>query len=77
MQSKITNTQRSPLLTESELIQWLRLDEPGGPKNPSATIKFYRQRGLLKGVRIGRHLRYPLAEAERFVERLVEREERR
>lgn len=74
MEGRIVPT---PLLTEAELIRWLRLDEPGGPKNPSGTIRFYRQRGLLKGVRIGRHLRYPVAEAEAFVQRLVEREDRR
>ncbi len=65
----------SPILTEAEAIHWLRLDVKG-PKNPSGTLKFYRDRGLLRGVRIGRQFRYPITELEKFVARLVERVER-
>ncbi len=65
----------SPILTEAEVIHWLRLDE-NGPKDPRGTLKFYRQAKLLRGVRIGRQYRYPLQELEKFVVRLVERTER-
>jgi hypothetical protein len=66
---------RSPLLTEREAIAWLRLDEPGGPRDPAGTIKYYRDRSLLRAVRVGRHLRYPLKELEAFVGRLLEKAE--
>ena len=62
----------SPILTEAEAIQWLRLDVDG-PKDPAGTLKFYRQSKLLRGVRIGRQFRYPVAELEAFVQRLLER----
>lgn len=55
------------VLTESELITLLRLDEPGGPRNPSETVRRYRDKGLLRGCRIGNTLRYPLGEVLRFL----------
>jgi hypothetical protein len=65
----------SPILSEAEAIAWLKLDGPHGPKDPSATLKFYRSKGLLRGARIGRSLKYPRWELEAFVRRLVERGE--
>lgn len=74
MSVSTSNTQHaSPVLTESEAISWLRLDEPGGPRHPSATLKFYRAQGLLKGTRIGRQMRYSVSELEAFVQRLTDR----
>lgn len=64
----------SPLLTEHEACEWLRLTDPGGPKDPAGTLRFYRQKRLLRGVRIGRRMRYHVSELERFCVRLMERE---
>ncbi len=56
------------VLTERELIRFLRLDEPGGPKNPSETLRYYRDRAkLLRGCKIGNRILYPLSEAMRFL----------
>ena len=56
------------VLTEQEAILFLRLDD--GPKHPEQTLQYYRSEGLLKGVRIGRKLRYTKTEMLRFLERL-------
>ena len=66
------------VFTEREAIAYLRLTpEDGGPRDPGATLRRYRALGLLRGVRIGRHLRYPRIELDRFIERLLERQEGR
>jgi len=62
----------SKILTETEAISYLRLDIDG-PRDPRGTLKFYRQAKLLRGVRIGRQYRYPIAELEAFVQRLLDR----
>ena len=36
------------LLTEEEAIKYLRLDV-NGPKNPKSTLKYYRDKGFLRG----------------------------
>ena len=59
------------LLTETEAISYLRLDLDG-PENPSLTLRYYRERGLLRGTRVGRRLRYRRIELERFLERVTE-----
>jgi len=59
------------LLTEDEAIRYLRLDV-GGPKNPSGTLKYYRDKGLLYAVRIGRKLRYPRRELDSMVDKLLQ-----
>ena len=46
------------ILTESELIRFLRLDVDG-PQKPGLTIRHYRETGKLKGKKIGKKLRYP------------------
>jgi len=51
------------VLTDQEVIELLRLD----PKSGHRTIKFYRDEGLITGIRIGRHVRYPLSEVMRFL----------
>ena len=66
-------TIKSPLLTEREAIAWLRLDGDDGPKNPAGTLKFYRGRGLLHGVKIGRRMRYSIWALQNFVRQLEER----
>lgn len=56
------------VLTEQEAILFLRLDD--GPKHPEVTLQYYRSEGLLKGVKIGKKLRYSKTEMLRFLERL-------
>jgi hypothetical protein len=63
----------TPILTEAEAIKYLRLDV-NGPKNPSNTLKYYRDRGMLKAVQIGRNLRYPRLELDKMVSRLIEKQ---
>lgn len=53
------------LLTEREAVRYLRLDDD---KNPSRTLRYYRERGLLKGTIVGRHLLYRRIELDRFLE---------
>ena len=55
------------VLTEGELIRLLRLDGPDGPQNPGETIRRYRDKGLLRGCRIGNAMRYPIGEVLRFL----------
>lgn len=55
------------VLTESELIALLRLDEPGGTGNPGETIRRYRDKGLLRGCKTGNAMRYPITEVLRFL----------
>jgi hypothetical protein len=59
------------ILTEEEAIRYLRLDIRG-PQNPKNTLQYYRDRGVLHGVRIGRQMRYPRRELDAMVERLLE-----
>jgi len=63
------------LLTEAEAIRYLRLDIKG-PRHPANTLKYYRDRGLLRAVRVGRNLRYPRRELEAMIDRLIKRTER-
>ena len=62
------------ILTEQEVIRYLRLDM-NGPQNPSGTLKFYRHKGFLRGIRIGRNLRYPRQELDRMIEKMLEKKE--
>ena len=55
------------LLTELETIKYLRFDTDG-PKDPSATLKHYRDKKLLRGTRIGRKYRYSRLELLKFIE---------
>lgn len=55
------------LMTESELIRFLRLDETG-VQNPSETLWRYRKQGSLKATRVGRCLRYRLPDVLAFLE---------
>lgn len=56
------------VLIEKELIELLRLDE-NGPKDPALTIQYYRDKGLLRGIRIGKRIRYTKQEVIRFLEK--------
>ncbi len=55
------------VLTAAETIELLRLDG----NSPERTLKYYRDEGLLIGVRIGRRVRYPLNEVMRFLAQKV------
>ena len=54
------------LLTESEAICYLRLDETG-VEHPADTLRRYRQTGELKTVRVGRCLFYPIEALDEFI----------
>ncbi len=54
------------VLTEDEAIRYLRLD---GAPNPSRTLKYYRERGVLRATSIGRRLLYRRVELDGFIER--------
>ena len=76
--NKISNTIFFPsgkpvpeVLVKRELIELLRLDEDG-PKDPALTIQYYRDKGLLKGVRIGKRIRYSKTEVIKFLEKQTE-----
>lgn len=61
------------LMTEAEAIRYLRLGEEG-PSRPELTLRYYRERGLLKGTRVGRRIRYRRVELDRFLARITEPE---
>ena len=58
------------VMNEQEAIEFLRLDD--GPKHPEVTLQYYRSEGLLKGIKIGRKMRYTKTEMLRFLERLYQ-----
>ena len=62
------NGKRVPLvLTSEELTHFLRLDVDG-PKLPESTLEYYREKKLLRGVKIGQHMRYFLPDVIKFLE---------
>lgn len=60
------------VMTADEAVRYLRLDLTG-VKNPLDTLKYYREKGLLKGVRLGRSLRYTRANLDAFLAEQAER----
>lgn len=61
----------SPLLTEAEAIQYLRLDTVN-IADPSATLRRYREMGLLRATQVSKRVFYLRRELDRFLERLTE-----
>ena len=59
------------LLTEQEAIIFLRLDTDT-VKNPSRTIKYYRDKGQLRGTRIGNNYCYTKKELLAFIDRATD-----
>jgi len=55
----------SPLMTSSEVIAYLRLDQTS--KCPEKLLYRLRAAGRLAGVRLGQHVMYRRADVERFV----------
>lgn len=58
------------LLTESEAIRFLRLDIDG-PAKPENTLRYYRQRGKLKGTQIGKRVLYTKKALQEFLEKMT------
>jgi hypothetical protein len=61
------------LLTEEEAIRYLRLS---ADRNPARTLRYYREKGLLRATTVGRHLLYRRVELEAFLARLTTGEAR-
>ena len=61
------------LLTTEEAVRYLRLDGDDGPKNPEDTLCYYREKGLLTGVKVGRPIRYRRVDLDEFLARQAER----
>ncbi len=59
------------VLTEEEAVRYLRLDI-GGPKNPANTLRYYREKGKLKGTRIGNRVRYTRKQLDAFLDGVTE-----
>lgn len=59
------------LMTEAELIRFLRLDETA-TENLDATLFRYRKKGLLRATQVGRCLRYRLPDVLAFLENAQE-----
>ena len=45
------------VMTQEEAIHFLRLDE-ADLKNPATTLQYYRDKKILRGIRIGKTIRY-------------------
>lgn len=58
------------LMLESELIKFLRLEELN-IKNPANTLRYYREKGLLRPCRIGGRNAYTRSSALEFLEKLT------
>ena len=58
------------VLTEPEAIRFLRLDICGS-KNPPATLKYYRDKGLLRATRLSKRNCYTRTELLRFLDELT------
>lgn len=63
------------ILTESEAVRYLRLDTIN-IQNPSATLRRYREAGLLRAVQISKGVFYPRAELDQFIKASMEKNPR-
>ena len=61
------------VLTEEETIRFLRLDEN---KNAASTLKYYRNKNLIRGTLIGKKLRYTKKELLNFLSQQTDRTNR-
>lgn len=59
------------LLTEEEAIRYLRLDTVE-LDNPTATLRRYRDQGILRATQVSRKIFYRRVELDRFLERVTE-----
>jgi hypothetical protein len=53
-------------MTEPELVRFLRLENA---PHPSKTIRYYRERGILKAVQVGKNVRFLLPDVLEFLEK--------
>lgn len=60
------------LMTEEEAIRFLRIDQTG-VRFPRQTFQRYRSSGQIVGKMVGRCVRYPVEELQRFVKELPDR----
>ena len=60
------------LLTQDEAIRFLRLDVDG-PRDPGKTLRYYREKGLLRATQVGKRLRYQRKELLEFLDRPTEK----
>ena len=60
------------VLSEEEVIQFLRLDADGTNK-AAYTLKYYREKNLLRGTQIGKKIRYVKQEVLNFLAKQTER----
>lgn len=63
------------LMTEQEAVRYLRLDTTA-IDDPGRTLRYYREKGLLRATQVGRQLCYRRVELDRFLERQTERNPR-
>ena len=54
------------LLTEQETIRYLRLDDGSAPE-PERTLKYYRDKGELVAIKVGRKNRYRRQDLDAFL----------
>lgn len=59
------------LLTEDEAIRFLRLDSID-VEDPANTLKYYRQKGLLRATQVGKCIRYRRVELEKLLDKLTD-----
>lgn len=62
------------VMTQAEAIRYLRLDEVN-IKDPAATLRHYREMGLLRATRVSRSIRYLRSELQRFLEQQTQRDD--
>jgi hypothetical protein len=58
------------LLTESEAVRFLRLDTMD-IKNPTNTLRYYREKKKLKGTHIGKRVFYSRKALDQFLEKMT------
>ena len=61
----------SPLLTEAEAISYLRLDTIN-IADPAATLRRYREQGLLRGTQVSKRVFYLRNELDAFLRRATD-----
>jgi hypothetical protein len=64
------------VMTKEEVIKFLRIDAQGTIE-PNLTLKYYRDKHLLRGTQIGKSLRYTKQEVLNFLTRQTEQTNRR
>jgi len=59
------------ILTEDETLRFLRMDSID-IKHPTETLRYYRTKYGLRGVQIGKALRFTIGELRKLVKRLMD-----